>query len=231
MLKNLFGGKGREAAAPEGVRIYAIGDIHGCAALLDDLMTAIASDEAESPAKSQIVFLGDYVDRGPDSAGVVERLIAIAKARPDAIFLKGNHEAAFLDFLDDPEGAAEWLDWGGVETLESYDVRDPWKRAPAELAAELKTRAPAAHVKFLGDLALHHSLGDYFFVHAGVRPGVARSTHRMRTISSGYGAIFITHPQTSVRNRSSFTATSQRGNRSTRDGASASIRAPAFQGT
>ena len=112
--------KGKNAAAPAGKRIYAIGDIHGCREELDDLLTIIA--EEESGAERQLIFLGDYVDRGPDSHGVLERLIELKRSEPDAVFLKGNHEAIMLDFLDDPDESYHWLDWGGQETLESYGV-------------------------------------------------------------------------------------------------------------
>lgn len=166
MLRKLFGGRAR---APEGLRIYAIGDIHGCAELLDRLMALIGEDAAG--VRSQLVFLGDYIDRGPDSRGVVERLMAIADKRPETVFLKGNHEAVFLDFLAGPAASEDWLHWGGAETLESYGVERPWLRPAEELAAEMREKAPAAHLAFLRGLDLTRAFGDYFFVHAGVRPG------------------------------------------------------------
>jgi serine/threonine protein phosphatase 1 len=166
MLKKLFGDRAR---TPEGLRLYAIGDIHGCAGLLDRLMALIEEDAARG--RSQLVFLGDYLDRGPDSRGVVERLIAIAEKRPDTVFLKGNHEAVFLDFLASPAASEDWLHWGGAETLESYGVEKPWLRPAEELAAEMLERAPADHLAFLRGLELARAFGDYFFVHAGVRPG------------------------------------------------------------
>ncbi len=171
MLKNLFGGQKKTARAPDGVRIYAVGDVHGCAGHLDRLMATIAKDEDGKPA--QIVFLGDYLDRGPDSRAVVERLLAIRAERPGAVFLKGNHEDVFLAFLNDPVGNADWLEWGGAETLESYGVERPLGRDPADLAVDLSARVPASHMEFLKGLELWRAFGDYLFVHAGLRPGVA----------------------------------------------------------
>ena len=124
MLKNLFREKTPPARAPDGVRLYAIGDIHGCAGLLDRLLEKISQEERAHGGAARLIFLGDYVDRGPDSRGVLDRLIDVARRRPDTVFLKGNHEAVLLDFLADPEAASDWLSWGGVETLKSYGVRD-----------------------------------------------------------------------------------------------------------
>ena len=160
------------AAAPAGKKIYAIGDVHGRADLLVALVEKIA-DDAGGLGAAQLVFLGDYVDRGPDSKGVIDRLIELGENQPGAIFLKGNHEALLLDFLKDPEDMLHWLDWGGEEALSSYGLTDILRRPGADLAAELIETMPAAHVDFLNSLALTHIEGDYLFVHAGIRPGVA----------------------------------------------------------
>lgn len=170
MLKNLFGG-GR-AKAPEGLRIYAIGDIHGRADLLDRLMTEIEAEESAAAARTQLIFLGDYLDRGPDSPGVIDRLVALSRARPETVFLKGNHEAVYLDFLERPAAFEDWLHWGGAETLESYGVAQPWSRPVKDLASEMLRRMPGEHFTFIKRLELACAFGDYFFVHAGVRPGV-----------------------------------------------------------
>ena len=188
MLDNFLAKKKSTAALGEGKRVYAIGDIHGCAAELDALLDKIAadgdsadlandvfSDDAQDQlhATPQLVFLGDYVDRGPDSKGVIDRLIGLKKARPESIFLKGNHEAIMLDFLNDPEDMLHWLEWGGEETLSSYGVTCAASRPAEELAAELTEKMPSSHLPFLKSLVLTHQEGDYLFVHAGVRPGVA----------------------------------------------------------
>ena len=169
MLGNIFN-KSRNAAAPDGKRIYAIGDIHGRADLLDELLAMI---EAEGGADSRrLIFLGDYVDRGPASKCVIERLTAIAEDHAETIFLKGNHEAIMLDFLVDPAEKMHWLEWGGEETLESYGVTHVLGRTGEELAADLSERLPGNHRAFLESLRLTHIEGDYVFVHAGLRPGV-----------------------------------------------------------
>jgi serine/threonine protein phosphatase 1 len=173
MLKNLFGEKAPLARAPEGKRLYAIGDVHGCADLLDRLMDQIGSEERSAKKPSQLIFLGDYVDRGPDSRGVIDRLLKIRLERPETVFLKGNHEAVFLEFLDDAMEAADWLDWGGVETVQSYGVGDVATRDPVELAEELRARIPTEHLAFLKSLELWRVFGDYAFVHAGFKPGKA----------------------------------------------------------
>ncbi|OFX01485.1 MAG: hypothetical protein A3E78_06790 [Alphaproteobacteria bacterium RIFCSPHIGHO2_12_FULL_63_12] len=170
MLGKLFGAKGPAAAMPDGERAYAIGDIHGCAGLLDDLLALI--DKDDGGARSRLILLGDYVDRGGDSRTVIDRLVALSAARPDTIFLKGNHEQAMLDFLDQPELNEEWLHWGGDKTLESYGVEDIWRRHPGDLARDLAEALPAAHRAFIGALDLWRLCGDYAFVHAGFKPGV-----------------------------------------------------------
>ena len=175
MIGNLFkrapGGGAHRPQAPEGQRIYAVGDIHGRLDLLEDLLGRIDRDSAG--AARRLVFLGDYVDRGPDSRGVLERLAALAAAEPTAVFLKGNHEAAMLDFLDAPADGDAWLSWGGAETLESYGIAPRLTAPPEALAEDLRRALPPAHGAFLRSLRLSFTAGDYFFVHAGVRPGAA----------------------------------------------------------
>lgn len=175
MLGKLFKKDARqntsEASVPDGKTVYAIGDIHGRADLLDALIGEIEAD-GENSGTVQFIFLGDYVDRGPDSRGVIERLVKLRDAYPDAIFLKGNHEAVMLDFLAEPEDLSHWLDWGGLETLESYGVDASLGRPPAAMCAELKNNLPTDHLAFIKSLTLTHRTGDYLFVHAGIRPGV-----------------------------------------------------------
>lgn len=163
----------RRAYAPDGVRLYAVGDIHGRLDLLDRLLDMIAQDRRRGETEARLVFLGDYVDRGPDSRSVVDRLIEIADSAPDTVFLLGNHEQAMLEFLAQPDEMARWLDWGGAATAISYGVEEPHLRAPAAVAEALSQNLPAAHRSFLSCLATMHEAEDYLFVHAGVRPGVA----------------------------------------------------------
>jgi serine/threonine protein phosphatase 1 len=176
MLGRIFGRKQPHAAVPEGQRLYAIGDIHGCAGLLDALFAMIGLDS--QGVDRRLVFLGDYVDRGPDSRGVIERLLKVKADEPQTIFLKGNHEQAMLDFLQAPDLGEEWLHWGGDKTLESYGVADIWRKHPDALARELEDRMPQPHRAFLRSLDLWRIIGDYAFVHAGFRPGVALEDQR-----------------------------------------------------
>lgn len=179
-------------APPAGVCVYAIGDVHGQRRELERLIAMIEDDarrvRAESGAEPLVVFLGDYVDRGRDSRGVLDLLCAM-EARFDAgsgiacRFLAGNHEVAMLDFLREPATGADWLNFGGVETLASYGVRasvgvsDP-ARCRA-LRDALEERLPDEHRGFLESLEPMVVLGGYAFVHAGIRPGV--SLDRQRT--------------------------------------------------
>lgn len=163
---------------PQGQLLYAIGDIHGRADLLAALLHEIENDAGRSATAKRrgLVFLGDYVDRGPDSRGVVELLLADLPRGFDAHFLKGNHEALLLDFLEDPSGLDQWLANGASPTFSSYGVDvaalvraraepETWRRA-------LLAALPGDHRRFYAHLELAVAFGDYLFVHAGVRPGV-----------------------------------------------------------
>lgn len=162
---------------PEGELLYAVGDIHGRADLLSDLLLKIEADAAGRGAvKKTLVFLGDYVDRGPDSHGVVELLLKSLPKDFDGHFLKGNHEALLLDVLADPQALDRWFRNGGEATLKSYGVDIDglrFAKAPAEAWHEAFTAVLLeAHRSFFETLRLQISAGDYLFVHAGIRPGV-----------------------------------------------------------
>lgn len=160
---------------PPGKRIYAIGDIHGRHDLLSELHARILDDAASaSHLLPTVVYLGDYVDRGPGSFEVIETLLHAPLAGFERVHLKGNHEDMMLKFLaerPDPN----WLFNGGTETLASYGVTlfswliDFWKLE--DLQKRLRESLPADHRRFLESLCLRHTEGDYGFVHAGVRPG------------------------------------------------------------
>jgi len=173
----------RHPRVPNGIRVYAIGDIHGRADLLDQMFKRIDSDFAQAPVSHHIeVFLGDYVDRGPASRQVLELLIARTHqigGNHQTIFLKGNHEALLVDFMTHPSTLDDWQHLGGLETLMSYGLA-PFinKRMHADLAIAFDEALPPSHRKFLDDLKLSFVCGDYFFVHAGVRPGVALERQR-----------------------------------------------------
>jgi serine/threonine protein phosphatase 1 len=167
-----------QPALPQGQLLYAVGDIHGRADLLRDLIAAIAADAAASGAAERraLVFLGDYVDRGPDSRAVVDVLLNGLPQGFETHFLKGNHEAMLLDFLRDATRLELWRVNGGEATMASYGLdvnRLDLARASAETwRIALAAALPTEHLAFFKSLKLSLSLGDYLFVHAGIRPGV-----------------------------------------------------------
>jgi serine/threonine protein phosphatase 1 len=154
---------------PRGRRVYAIGDIHGCLAELRALHAAIAADLASRSAVSAVVVhLGDYIDFGPDGAGV---LALLAKGPPVAgvasVNLMGDHERTALDALSgDGAAATDWLHAGGQATLAGWGID------PGSPRGEWRARVPAAHLRFMQRLGLAHREGDYLFVHAGIRPDI-----------------------------------------------------------
>ncbi len=157
------------ASLPDGRRVYAIGDIHGCAERLFALHRAIAADLARRPVSAPLLLhIGDYIDRGPDSAGVIAALAAGPPLRGvPVVNLLGNHEQTMIDALSgDRAAGTDWLYQGGRPALESWGVdpdspRETW---PAGV--------PPAHLAFVRGLTLSHREGGYLFVHAGIRPGV-----------------------------------------------------------
>ncbi|MGH7008739.1 MAG: metallophosphoesterase family protein [Stellaceae bacterium] len=168
-------------AVPAGSRIYAIGDVHGRLDLLTRLHALITADAADAPVQRRvIVYLGDYIDRGPDSRGVVGLLLQPPLPGFESIHLLGNHEDYMLQFLEHAEVGPHWCAYGGLATLASYGVRPPSGFTPYAADFETARRAladkiPSAHLDFLRGLKLTHAEGGYLFVHAGVRPGVALS--------------------------------------------------------
>lgn len=167
---------------PPGVRIYAVGDIHGCLHLLKDLWQRIRQDARANPAEEHVeIFLGDYLDRGLDSYGVVEALSTPPPPGWQRVCLRGNHEQLMLDFLESPASLEFWRQNGGLETLASYgvDVSRTRDMSQAEaVAKELASKMPPHHLSFLRNLPVYLSIGQYFFVHAGVRPGVPLDRQR-----------------------------------------------------
>jgi serine/threonine protein phosphatase 1 len=158
----------------ENARLYAIGDIHGWLDLLERAITAIEQDVAAHGSDGLTVTLGDYIDRGPKSRGVLDRLLTNPFPTPH-IALKGNHELLLEKFLIDPKVAEHWRRYGGLETLHSYGVPVSGLivgKNYDEAADQLRAAMPAEHLKFLQSLKTSHSHGKYFLCHAGVRPGV-----------------------------------------------------------
>ncbi len=159
------------ATLPPGQRVYAIGDVHGCLDRLVALHEMIAEDLADRPAQyATLVHLGDYVDRGADSAQVVDWLINGPPVPADEMVnLMGNHEEMMLAAVAgaDRNAADHWLTNGGADSLLSWGISR--LVPPAEWAGRL----PRPHLIFLRDLAISHHIGPYMFVHAGIQPGVA----------------------------------------------------------
>jgi serine/threonine protein phosphatase 1 len=183
VFTSLFGRKKpsrrRSARVPDGAVVWAIGDVHGRSDLLLPLLKEAVRDlRTLKPQRPVIVMLGDYVDRGPDSSGVIDLLCKLSD-QPDieTHFVRGNHEERFEGFLSDPELGPSWCEYGGREALLSYGVLVPALKAEiggwAEASAALNAALPDAHRRFLARQSSAVEIGDYFFSHAGARPGVA----------------------------------------------------------
>ena len=161
-----------------GTRLYAIGDSHGCLAPLRALHEAILADAAAAPATKRrvVVYLGDYVDRGPASRELLDLLIEAPLPGFECVHLMGNHDALMRDVLAGDGDALLWLGNGGDAAVRSYGVDIAALREAADPLAELgralAARVPASHRRFLAGLRLSHVEGDYLFVHAGIRPGL-----------------------------------------------------------
>lgn len=165
------------AWVPADTRVYAIGDIHGRLDLLERLLGLIRKNAAGSDAARKIiVYLGDYVDRGPDSAGIVDLLIEGPLPGFESVHLIGNHESFLLEFLDDLQVLNSWIINGGDATLRSFgvdafDAPEGVNRA-RWLQEEFRAALSETQLDFLKSLKVSHLEGDYLFVHAGIRPGV-----------------------------------------------------------
>jgi serine/threonine protein phosphatase 1 len=188
MLQRLFRSRAgrRKAHGPPHSRAYAIGDVHGRLDLLVQLLADVEADHrARRPAKAYLIFLGDLVDRGPDSKGVLERLLDRPPGFARNIFLKGNHEEFFLGALDgDLAMLQNWLVYGGAECCASYGIGEGWlmNAAPPDVFTRLSTSVPASHRAFLEKMADSFRFGDYLFVHAGIRPGVPLENQSSRDL-------------------------------------------------
>ena len=161
---------------PAGLRIYAVGDVHGNINALRSVFSRIDNDLASADPNTRAVqiFLGDLVDRGPASREVLDQLINRSFAH-EMLMLKGNHEAMLLEFLDNPSLLSHWRQYGGLQTLISYGLKPSINPTPDEqraLARELASRISRLQRNLLTTMPTSYTCGDFFFVHAGVRPGV-----------------------------------------------------------
>jgi serine/threonine protein phosphatase 1 len=164
---------GRSPSLPPGIRIYAIGDIHGRCDLLNELLTRTDADIKSRPAaKALYVFLGDYIDRGPKSRETIDRLIEHS-SKTESVLLKGNHELVAIRCLSEGRLFDQWMRIGGAETLISYGIAPgPFANGKriAQLQAAFHGALPSAHLRFFRDLQTSFTCGDFFFAHAGVKP-------------------------------------------------------------
>jgi serine/threonine protein phosphatase 1 len=179
----------KEWQGPAGARAYAIGDVHGRLDLLELMIDRIARDRRESGrARDYLILLGDLIDRGPDSRGVIDYLMRLPDDGIRPVFLMGNHEEMMLRVLgDEPESLSQWLTYGGYEFAQSYEVEVGRLAvmAPADAAALIRSAVPRSHFSFIEEFADSFTFGDYLFVHAGMRPGKCleeQDTHDLRWI-------------------------------------------------
>lgn len=182
MFKKLFGRDARapqtDYRIPDGTIVYAVGDVHGRLDLLQTLEQRIVDDARMRDAgRRVIVYLGDFVDRGYESRAVIEHLLETEIDGFEQVFLMGNHEEYLIRFLEDSSKARGWFANGGIETLMSYGVIAGGSGATdselARVQSEFRLALPDSHKSFLANLPVMHREGDYVFVHAGIRPGVA----------------------------------------------------------
>lgn len=209
-----------EPSGPPGARAYAIGDIHGRLDLLSDLLEQIDQDSQARPCEREfVVFLGDLIDRGPDSRGVIELLRTVAPRLPNPVFIMGNHEEMMLRVLgDDAEQIWDWMRFGGYEFAQSYGVevgRLATLDAPAAAAA-VRAAIPADDLAFVAAFVDSFRFGDYLFVHAGIRPGIPLEKQKiadLRWIREDFLESNARHPQVIVHGHTISAAPDIRANR------------------
>lgn len=206
-----------DAHGPEGVRLYAIGDVHGRLDLLAAMHQRIEEEIVrDAPADWRVIHLGDYVDRGPDSKGVIDFLIEARERDRRHVMLAGNHDVGFLDFIKKPDPEGLFIRFGGIQTALSYGVAisegtSMWfGKADAAVRKgheSLVEAVPQTHIDFLRSLRLSLTLGDFFFCHAGIRPGIALARQNpqdlmwIRDIFHNYQGLFpkiVVHGHTPV---------------------------------
>lgn len=194
----------RDAAGPDGVRLYAIGDVHGCLGELKAMFAKIDAEIARDGVDDwRIILLGDYCDRGPDTRGVLDFILARKAADSRIVALAGNHDDGFVDFLETAEQDSLFVNYGGEATARSYGVMlDP--RTPGTVLRgrdDLLSAIPEPHIVFMRDLPVSAEFGDFFFCHAGVRPEVPLAEQTRRDLTWIRGAFLdwpALHPKVIV---------------------------------
>ena len=164
---------------PDNTLVYAVGDIHGRVDLLRQMHGLILQDAAPLPedVRRIVIYLGDYIDRGEASKDVIDLLLEKPLPGFESVHLKGNHETGMADFLEIPKPEHPWITYGGLSTTVSYGVRVTTQPSTMThvktLRDKLSEAIPPEHKMFFTGLRLRRQIGDYFFVHAGIRPGIA----------------------------------------------------------
>lgn len=173
--------------------LYVIGDVHGCLAELDDMLARIEThSEANGVANSKLILLGDYVDRGPKTAQVLERIYTLQAKQPDRVIcLMGNHEKMMLEFIDDPAGKGiRWLQFGGSDTLESYGISNPGRKADVEdlteASMDFEEAMPEGLQSWLRSLPLSFQSGNIVCVHAAMAPDTPPNEQSDRVMLWGH---------------------------------------------
>jgi serine/threonine protein phosphatase 1 len=177
--------RGRRASLPDGLRVYAIGDIHGRVDLVNEILSMITADLEQYPVVRPVyVFLGDYIDRGKWSRETIDVLIEHA-ANHESVFLKGNHELIAINCLSDRSMIDQWLRLGGLETLTSYGVAPEFfvgRKQTAGTQLAFHNSLPQKHFQFFRNLQASFTCGDFFFAHAGVKPKVELSQQKEKDL-------------------------------------------------
>ena len=214
------GSAGSGPSGPKGYRAYAVGDVHGRLDLLNALLENIEQDlTGREDRDTYLVFLGDLIDRGPDSRGVIERLRTLTSKRFSPVFLLGNHEEVLLRLLGGERGLlASWMRFGGAECAASYgaDAYDLMSLPEEKALDQIRTAIPEAHAQFIASFIDTFRFGDYLFVHAGIRPGVdlaGQSQRDLRWIRTDFLDSHSDHGFLVVHGHTSAAEVVERGNR------------------
>lgn len=178
-------GPARSPRGKKNERAYAIGDIHGCLKETEALLQAIKRDsDYRSPCDTHLIFLGDLIDRGPNSKGVIELLIGFPYTFASPLFIMGNHEEMMVRGLTgEPHLLPDWLDYGGYACAQSYGLAKSHLQGqpPQALEYQLRSAIPKEHIDFLSGFLDYVMFGDYVFTHAGIRPGIPLTKQDNRT--------------------------------------------------